>query len=35
MFQMSNNNFTALLVQNRGVVSIFGAEYPSCDWRYG
>ena len=31
MFQMSSNNSTALRMQNRGVVSIFGAGYPGCD----
>ena len=31
MFQMSSNNSTALRMQDRGVVSIFGAGYPGCD----
>ena len=31
MFQMSSNNSTALRMQNRGVVSIFGAGYPGCN----
>ena len=31
IFQTSSNNSTALRMQNRGVVSIFGAGYPGCD----
>lgn len=31
IFQTSSNNSTALRMQNRGVVSIFGAEYPGCN----
>lgn len=31
MFQTSSNTSTALRMQDRGGVSIFGAGYPSCD----